>query len=477
MRKWVFILTLIGIDFLAFFFSLFLAYKSRILLGNLFPNLFPAFNLCFSHFALSFWIPAILFFLLHYEGLYTQNFIHPEEIKRILKAIFFWLFLIFFVVGIFKKSGEISRTTIIFTGFYLIFFLPIARLGVKSLLFKKNIGTKKLLIVGVNEYTLEVAKIFYENPYLGYKIAGFFDNNPNPGFIEMKDQRFEIKFLKDLEKTLKTKIADGILLSLDLFPTEEKLLNYLCNIQKLCSEILLLPGKTAFALLNMENLPLYISKIAVFKSKNNMNSALNRFLKNFIELFITLIFLPLVSILTILIAIFIKIDSPGPIFFTQERVGKNGKKIKIYKFRTMVTDAENNLEKLIKENENFAKEWNQKRKLMYDPRITKVGKFLRRFSLDELPQFINILKGEMSLIGPRPVTQEELDRYYKEYKNIYLQVKPGLTGFWQVMGRNEIDYPTRVLMDIFYILNWSPWLDFYILIKTPIALITGRGAY
>lgn len=143
----------------------------------------------------------------------------------------------------------------------------------------------------------------------------------------------------------------------------------------------------------------------------------------------------------------------------------------------MYVDAEKRLEEILKKRKDYMEEWIKRRKLPNDPRITRIGKFLRRFSLDELPQFLNILKGEMSLIGPRPVTEEEIEKYYREYKKIYYQVKPGLTGLWQVSGRNEIDYPTRVVLDIYYVLNWSIWLDFYIFLKTFPAIIFGKGAY
>ncbi len=208
-----------------------------------------------------------------------------------------------------------------------------------------------------------------------------------------------------------------------------------------------------------------------------MNSKLNLFLKNFLDILLTLIFLPLALLIGLIIALLIKIDSPGPIFFSQERVGKGGKKFKLFKFRTMYADAEERLKEILENNEKYLEEWNKKRKISSDPRITRIGRFLRRFSLDELPQFINILKGDMSLIGPRPVTEDELEKYYKEFKEIYYKVKPGLTGLWQVMGRNEIDYPTRVYLDVCYVLNWSIWLDIWILLKTIPAVISGKGAY
>lgn len=477
--KKIFFLSFVGIDFSIFLISLFLAYQVRIFLQKTFPEIFPTLNFPLSYFIIhTFWIPGFLIFFIALEGLYTQNFFYSEEIKKTVKSIFLWLFTVFFIIGIAKKSGEVSRLIIILTGIFLIFFLPITKLILKSFLFKKHIGIKKLFLVGVNENSLKVVNFFQQNTTLGYKVTGFFDSNPKAQINEeIKNINLKIKPLKCLKKALKLKLADGVLIYLNKFSHEKDFLKFIGDLQKLTSEIYIIPDKKNLAFLKFNSLPLFGSELTLFKYQNHTYSTLNKILKNIIDFSITLLFLPLVLALGIFITIFIKIDSPGPVFFTQERIGKDGKKIKIYKFRTMFNNAEYELKPLLEKNQKLAEEWNKKRKLPLDPRITRVGRFLRRFSLDELPQFINILKGEMSLIGPRPVTEEELNLYYKDFRNIYIQVKPGLTGLWQVMGRNEIDYPTRVLMDVYYVLNWSPWLDFYILLKTPIVLITGRGAY
>ena len=187
--------------------------------------------------------------------------------------------------------------------------------------------------------------------------------------------------------------------------------------------------------------------------------------------------MPIFLILFAVIAIFIKLDSRGPVIFKQKRIGKDGKPIYIYKFRTMYVNAEEKLKKLLKDNPDLRSEWEQSRKLKNDPRVTRVGKILRKTSLDELPQIINILKGEMSFVGPRPVLQEELDKYYKEFARFYYIVKPGITGLWQVSGRNDIDYERRVKLDVFYITNWTLWLDIIILIKTFKVVLKKEGAY
>jgi lipopolysaccharide/colanic/teichoic acid biosynthesis glycosyltransferase len=154
----------------------------------------------------------------------------------------------------------------------------------------------------------------------------------------------------------------------------------------------------------------------------------------------------------------------------------NGKEFTAYKFRSMVIDAEQILQSILDGDPVRRREWNATQKLKDDPRVTKIGKFLRRTSFDEFPQLINILKGEMSLIGPRPVTFPELEKYGENARRV-LTVTPGLTGLWQVSGRSDTDYAERVSYDLYYIQSWSVWLDLWILYRTPAAIIKGKGAY
>ena len=174
----------------------------------------------------------------------------------------------------------------------------------------------------------------------------------------------------------------------------------------------------------------------------------------------------------LIISIFIKITSKGPVFFIHERVGLNGKKFKLIKFRTMVNNAEEMIASFSPEQK---KEWEENYKLKDDPRITKIGKFLRRTSLDELPQLINILKGDMSIVGPRPVVDEELD-WYGDKKDKLLSVKPGLTGWWAVNGRSNVPYPERCDLELYYVDHISFALDAIIILKTLGAIIKKDGA-
>lgn len=194
--------------------------------------------------------------------------------------------------------------------------------------------------------------------------------------------------------------------------------------------------------------------------------------KRVFDFFISLIGIIILSPLFLIIMLAIKIDSKGPCFFIHKRIGKNGKTIGVYKFRSMVVNAEELLKKLTPEQE---KEFKENFKMENDFRITKVGKILRKTSLDELPQLLNILKGNMSLVGPRPVIKDELEKY-GEYKDKFLSVTPGLTGYWQANGRSNTTYEERVQMDMYYIDHMSLLLDIKIMFQTVVAVIKKEGA-
>lgn len=219
-----------------------------------------------------------------------------------------------------------------------------------------------------------------------------------------------------------------------------------------------------------------IGDIIGFSSTHNLRIPFYRSLKRCIDIFIILLFCPILIPLFLILMILVKCTSKGPIFYGHKRVGKNGKEFKCWKFRTMVYNSQEILEQILATDPVRAAEWEAERKFKDDPRITKFGKFLRKTSLDELPQLINIFVGQMSLVGPRPVTKPELEKY-GNHKNFVLSVLPGLTGMWQVNGRSETSYEERIYFDTFYIQNWSIWLDLWILIKTVYVVIKGKGAY
>lgn len=201
-------------------------------------------------------------------------------------------------------------------------------------------------------------------------------------------------------------------------------------------------------------------------------------LKSFLDIFFALLILLIGSPFLIVISLLIKLSSRGPIFFSQERIGKNNKTFKCIKFRTMHPEAEDMLENLINNNKSIRKEFNETHKIKNDPRITNIGKFLRKTSLDEIPQFLNVIKMEMSVIGPRPIVKEEIEKYGNSISKV-LTVKPGITGLWQVSGRNNLSYKRRVSLDYMYVNNVNFIMDIRIIIRTlgVILFPNDRGAY
>ena len=216
-----------------------------------------------------------------------------------------------------------------------------------------------------------------------------------------------------------------------------------------------------------------IEKRGVFLKENrSISKKVYIVVKRFLDIFLSLIGLIILSPIFLIIAIIIKLDSKGPVFFVHSRIGEKGKPIGIYKFRTMVTNAEELIKKFTPEQkEEFEKNF----KLENDPRVTKIGNFLRKTSLDELPQILNILKGELSIIGPRPIVQAELEKYGDD-KEKFLSVKPGLTGYWAANGRSDTSYEERIQMELYYVDNMSFWLDIKIFFKTILAVIKKEGA-
>ena len=184
----------------------------------------------------------------------------------------------------------------------------------------------------------------------------------------------------------------------------------------------------------------------------------------------------LISPLLLLLAATVAVTSRGPIFYSHQRIGQDGRRFRVWKFRTMVDNADDCLARCLQQDESLRQEWLRNHKLKDDPRITWIGRILRSTSLDELPQLWNVLRGDMSLVGPRPIIEGEIEKYQQMYR-LYTRVRPGITGMWQISGRNSTTYEQRVELDSYYVRNWSPWLDAYILARTVRTVLLREGAY
>ncbi len=450
------------IDLISYYISLILAFATRDLLGKI---LIKPYLLTFSDLLKLYWIPFIILLFFFVEGLYSNRYPFWEEVRRIFKSLTLSVIIIFTIVSIAKIQDKVSRLTILFIYSYGLFVFPFLRWLTKQILFHFNCFKQNVVIIGdENSLNLEnLISYIKGNKFLGFKIKKIFllrGSNNSSLFKEILNYQDEGIYIVSFSKYWNKNIQELLRI-----------------IQSTGKKVWFIPNVESLALLNAEIYPLLHKNIFILSIKNNLNSSLNKFLKRVFDIIISLILLVLFSPIFIILMILIKLTSKGPIFYIHERVGEKGKTIKVIKFRTMYVDAQERLEKLLSENNKLKEEWLKNRKLKKDPRITKIGKFLRQTSLDELPQLFNVLKGDMSLVGPRPVTQEELEEFYKEYKYFYYMVKPGITGLWQTSGRNDISYLERVKLDIWYILNWSFWLDLIILIRTIKTVLSKKGAY
>ncbi len=450
-------------DLFLFYFTLVLAFYIR---KNLNFSFLPQFNFSLIQFLKIFWIPLIYVFFLVYEKSYSLASSFLEEFKNLLKALLFTFLAIFLIIGIAKKSDEFSRIMLFIQFCLLSIFLPLSRYFIKRF-FLKRFFLKKCIYIGLNNESFRKLKKLLNPAY------GFYEEI-KAYFVENKENT--VRILDFLNEEILTNGVNVLILDRRVFNTYDLSL-FLIKLRKYVEEIFLFDPDFKHSLVNFEFIWFPHTEFLLLKFKGGLRMVFNQYIKRFLDICLLIIIFPFFVIVFIILALLIKIDSPGPVLFKQKRIGKNGKEFFIYKFRTMCEDAERRLKRYLEENSSMKFEWENYRKLKNDPRITRVGKFLRRFSLDELPQILNVLKGEMSFVGPRPVTKEELELYYREYAEIYKEVLPGITGYWQVSGRNEIAYSTRVTMDVFYILNWSVWLDLYILFKTIPAIFSGRGAY
>jgi Undecaprenyl-phosphate galactose phosphotransferase WbaP len=226
----------------------------------------------------------------------------------------------------------------------------------------------------------------------------------------------------------------------------------------------------------MHALEFTIDDAPLLQSQLGVTSRSSQTIKRIFDIAVALLLLGFLAPICLIVSLMIK-RSGGPIFFAHQRVGRGGRVFKCFKFRTMVPDAAEVLEQMLALDPEAREEWLRTRKLKNDPRITRIGKFLRITSIDEVPQLINVVLGDMSLVGPRPVVPQELRQHYKGDASYYLQVRPGLTGLWQISGRNHTDYEKRAQLDSWYVCNWSLWGDIVILFRTIPVVIAGRGAY
>ncbi len=417
-------------------------------------------------------LTLLLLFVFRLEGLYPlargQSLL--DEIYTIVNGTTTAILLVM-AFTFFVRPLVFSRAMYVYAALGIILLLSLVRLIERQIfarLRQWGIGVDRVLIVGAGEVGRALMRNIVARPDLGYQVVGFVDDDSERGHTDIG--RFKaLGGTNGLPTLLRELSVDSVIITLP-WSAREKIIGLMDLCQRVGTVAKIVPDLFQLSLSHVAidevgGIPL----IGVRETRLNwLDSVTKRAIDLVGSLALFLVFAPVMGIIVLLI----RLDSPGPVIFAQTRVGQNGRRFTAYKFRSMRVGAEEELSMLNELNEATGPLF----KIRHDPRRTRVGGWLRRTSLDELPQLWNVLRGEMSLVGPRPAIPSEVEQY-RDWHRRRLDIKPGITGLWQVSGRSELTFDEMVMLDIYYIENWSPWLDVWILLRTIPTMLLARGAY
>ena len=440
---------------------------------DIFTSLAPViFRLPFlAYFRILLVISGVWLVLFVFSGLYNLNQERKlrNEIKKVIMACSLGLVAVVIYIFFFRELFS-SRFIVLAAYILAMIYMSLARiivLAIKRGLYSHGLGLKRIVLIGSGKTAEILLHEFSTNKKLGYKVVKRFDN-------------FGLEEANELETILGFKEINEVIQS-DLNLSKAEIL----RLYDFADEHHL-TFKYAADLLDTKVLRVEVSELAgvpIAEVKKTPLDGWGRILKRLFDIIVSLLLIIITSPILIITAILIKLDSRGPVFYKNERVSKDGF-FKLFKFRSMASqycvgdEYDNNQQALAYEKELIAKQ-NTKEGPVYkignDPRITRVGRFIRRWSIDELPQFFNVFMGNMSLVGPRPHQPREVEKYQLHHKKV-LTIKPGITGMAQVSGRSDLSFEDEVKLDTYYIENWSIWLDLVILLKTPMAVLRSRTA-
>lgn len=427
---------LIFTDIFTLFLSILLALSLREFFQGYF-NLPPPKDMShYLNFGLLYAVMTIIFYA---QGIYSNRFDFWQELQRITKGLFFSIIIILSVLAMTRQTEDYSRFVLAASFLIATLIIPIQKSLLKRLIFHFGLWQKKAAMIGEDPF---FEQHVFKNPYLGYIPSE--RHNAKTLFISSSHSK------KAIEKIL-----------------HEALLSQ--------QEVIFIPAVKNFDFSDVHIIHLFNARANLIIVENNLLNRFNRGIKLILDYLLALLIFPLLILLIVLIAWKIKREDGGSVFFKQSRLGKNGKEFGCYKFRSMRENSDRLLNTYLQEHPQEVSNYELYHKYENDPRITNIGHLLRKTSLDELPQIINVLKGEMSLIGPRPYMPNEKSKL-GDNVDMILAVKPGITGLWQVSGRSDVDFASRVDMDVWYVRNWSIWSDIIILIKTIQVVLGQKGS-
>ncbi len=461
------VITLLLTDLFSFCFSYGLAILIRWLLNPVVTRPLDPFQ---NYWLLVLFNILIMFLIFVLMGLYRgYGTVAVIELRNITQSILISYIILAFSAYLIGEGGRLSRVVFGLSLLFSLVFVPMLRFLVYNRFSRyKNWGVRVVVVASRTEYP-DITTRLTNIRRLGFNPEKILCTEFEPG---EKKQYKKIPVEKYSSTVCDSLRKDGVNIA---FYTSNDLSNddpVLMEIGRVFPTVYYVLPESNLSSLWLETSDL-VGRPAL-KVRYHLLEKLPNLLKGFVEKVLAILLLLFTLPFTLVIVLLMRIENKGPIFYYQDRLGLNGKPFRLIKFRTMVQDAETILEKYLAENPEARQEYQRYRKLENDPRITPLGSFLRKFSLDEIPQMINVIRGDMNLIGPRAYMIHELDVNNEITKTI-LRVKPGVTGWWQVMGRNEATFEERQKLDLYYISNWSLWLDYYILLKSGWIVLSGQG--
>jgi Undecaprenyl-phosphate galactose phosphotransferase WbaP len=409
------------------------------------------------------------------RGLYPAIGISPvNELRRLTGSTTAIFLLLAAMTFWFRNAENYSRINLALTWVFALVMVPLGRALMRELFGRFEFFGEPIVVIGYGERGKETVTYLLDNRAMGLRPIMIIDgcdhtegrfiggvpiiHMDDPAEIRMLSKQLRI----DTALILASELPQGVLEAAE----------------KICrgafKYLILIPDREQIGGLGIKkfDLGMYFG----LEVKRNLFNTWEKLLKRITDISLVLAGGLLVSPLIFLISILVKLDSKGPVFYGHTRVGMAGRKFKTWKFRTMVPNANQVLNEYLEKNPELLHEWQTTFKLQNDPRVTRVGRVLRKLSLDELPQLWNVLIGEMSLVGPRPIIDDEIG-YYGDRYDLYSFVMPGITGLWQVSGRSDTSYEGRVGLDEYYVRNWSIWMDIYIMARTASVILLRKGAY
>lgn len=421
---------------------------------------------------LRFW-PIIVVFVLFNAifKLYHGNCFYPsvplsevEEFRRLVISAIITHLLAMAFLGFSRQVEILSRVVLGVSGFGVAALSQPFRNCARRILWQTGIGRLRAFLVGSGPLAQQVADFCATSAFLGYRIVGSFDHRGEAinGIPRLGSLRDIVRFGREMNVKRLVVCEDERLL-------REQLMDFTMQFQF----IDFIPSRQAFPV--FESRLIEMDGLCGVEMVNQCCMKLLGFEKAVIDFLIAVVAMLVFSPLFIIIPVLIKLTSKGPVFYRHHRLGRYGRPIRVWKFRSMYADADVRLKEILARDSALRAEWEANFKLANDPRITPVGNFLRKTSLDELPQLFNVFSGDMSMVGPRPIVEDEV-RYYGEKYPLFARAKPGITGLWQASGRSDTDYDRRVMLDCHYVLNWSIWMDIWVILRTAIVVLAMKGA-